>query len=99
MSLVRRVAEPAQKQEATGTGVANKEDEGMVGTEDRLRWFWLIDAHIFRYSHRGGGSFRSLLIDLSPGFMEYVRNRKEPGAIDAGEIGFRSEGVRHSHLR
>src|SRR2546428_10527240 len=72
MSLVRRVDQPAQKQEATGTGGADEEDEGMIGTEDRRRCFGLTDALTFSYYHCGDGSFRALLIDLSPGFMGYV---------------------------
>ena len=64
-------------------GIANEEDEGMIGPEGRWRWFRLMESQSADGDDRRGGSLSALLIDLSPGLVEYARNVEEPGAIDA----------------
>ena len=97
--LSRRLLEAAQEQEGSGARVADEEDKGMVGPEDRRRWRLLADAGRANRHNGGRGGFGAFFIHFSPCLMEDTGNKKLPGPIHSGEIGLRSEGSGHAHAR
>src|ERR1035441_4482876 len=78
------VREPAQEQEASGTRVADEEDERMVSAKDGRRRRLLHD----RASRDGNGCrgrrFGTFFVNLTPSFVEDPGNVEQSGPIHAG---------------
>ena len=75
--LIRRIGLPAHEQDAVGAIVANQEDKGMVGAENRWRRR-VRRANCHGPHGHGGGRrcFGSFLVDIDISLMDHRRNKE-----------------------
>ena len=92
--LDSRPDQAAQEQDGAGAGVADQEEEGVVGPEDHGR----LSDHRRSGNHdpRGCRGLRSFLVDLDERLVHDGRDRQLARARDSREIG-RPRLERHGH--
>jgi len=93
-----RIADSAQKQDASGLIIHYQEDEGMIGTEHRNFWLFRTCCCLRHFNCSSCRRLGSLFIDIDISLMDDLADEERPVGAYAGEISHLGEGSGHSQI-